>query len=552
MPSTINDKFAHLRIPLEDIVKATNNFHHDNIIGHSGLGTAYRGRLLRSKRLTEITARRFDWKHGEGHLEFFREILVLSDLSHPNLVSVIGFCDEKDEKIIVIMYEPNGNLGQCLNTSFLTWTQRLRVCVGVARALSYLHDVEGRDYSIIHCNINSDMILLDEDWEAKLYGFEHSIKQVEDNKDRVSLCEHIGTIGYMDPAIEKTGGVTQKSDIYSLGVNNFQHLKVPLHDIKSATCNFEDTYSFVVDDSRCEWYRVELDHFHKENHSLVVGENKIEHPKRRNIVIIKRYPSEDDVYDEKIFFTEIEMLNRVKHPNVATLLGFCVEGSEMIVIIDNVSNGFLSSYLGKVNGMCIFTWQKRLKICINIAHALNYLHSEMEDQKMIINRDIHSNIIGLDENWGARIMGFEVSIFLPLIQEDEALYLSWIGRTTYMDPEYKLTHKLKRESDVYSFGVVLFEILCGRLAYDPIYKESDRALGVVARQSFCSGTLEEMIDPIIKEEMNENNFVPNRGPNKDSLNKYIEIAMRCMAETQDQRPSMKVVVKELEKALLYQ
>ncbi|KAK9050880.1 hypothetical protein SSX86_030149 [Deinandra increscens subsp. villosa] len=224
MASTIKDKFAHLRIPLEVVVKATNNFHHDNIIGHGVPGTAYRGQLLQSKIFREITARRFDWKHGEGHLEFLRESTVLLDLEHTNLVSVIGFCDEKDEKIIVTRYEAKGNLGRYLNSPKLTWTQRLRVCVGVARALSYLHDVKGRDYSVIHCNINSDMILLDENWEAKLCGFEHSIKQVEHNKDEVSPCEHIGTMGCMDPEIEKTGGVTHKSDTYSFGVILFEVL----------------------------------------------------------------------------------------------------------------------------------------------------------------------------------------------------------------------------------------------------------------------------------------------------------------------------------------
>ncbi|KAJ0687585.1 putative protein kinase RLK-Pelle-WAK family [Helianthus annuus] len=157
----------------------------------------------------------------------------------------------------------------------------------------------------------------------------------------------------------------------------------------------------------------------------------------------------------------------------------------------------------------------------------------MEDQKTIIHGDIRSYNIGLDENLEAKIVNFRLSVFLPPNQEDEAFYL--------------------RESDVYGFGVVLFEILCGRLAFDPIYlKESDIGLAHVARRSFSTRSLEEMIDPLIKEEIGENKFVLNRGPNKDSLHTFISIAHQCVAETQDQRPTMKIVVKELEKALFFQ
>ncbi|KAJ0510799.1 putative protein kinase RLK-Pelle-LRR-I-1 family [Helianthus annuus] len=225
----------------------------------------------------------------------------------------------------------------------------------------------------------------------------------------------------------------------------------------------------------------------------------------------------------------------------------------MILIIEDFPNESLCHYLGNLKDKCVLTWEKRLKICIDVAHALKYIHYEMEDQTRIINRYINCYNIGLDENWGAKIVHFWWSVFLPPNQEDEALYLKWIGRTRYVDPEYKKTNKVKRESDVYGFGVVLFEILCGRLAHDPIYlKESDMGLAHVARRSFSTGSLEEMIDPIIKEEIGENAFVLNRGPNKDSLHTFITIAHQCVAETQDQRPTMKVVVKELEKALFFQ
>ncbi|KAJ0736184.1 putative protein kinase RLK-Pelle-WAK-LRK10L-1 family [Helianthus annuus] len=247
------------------------------------------------------------------------------------------------------------------------------------------------------------------------------------------------------------------------------------------------------------------------------------------------------------------MLTCVKHPNIINLLGFCVEDSEMVLVTENISNGYLFDYLGNVNHMHILTWDKRLKICIDVAHALNYLHYEMEDQKIIINRQISSYSIGLEENWGAKIVDFWSSLFLPPNQEDEALYINWRGRPTYRDPEYEKTYKLKRESDVYGFGVVLFEILCGRRSFDPIYlKVNVRGLGPVARQSFHMGTLEGMIDPILKDEISENNSVLSIGPNKDSLDTFMKIAYKCLAETQDQRPTMKVVVKELEKALSFQ
>ncbi|XP_076919309.1 receptor-like protein kinase ANXUR2 [Bidens hawaiensis] len=200
MESAIS-KCAPLQIPVEDVIKATENFHHDNIITRDTFGTIYKGRLLQSGNLINITARRLDRQHGLGDTEFWTEVTVLSDLKHTNLISLIGFCDEKDEKIIVTTHEVKGSVGEYLKNPSLTLTQRLRICVGVARALSYLHYDEGRGYGVMHLNINRSTVLLDENWEAKLSGFQNSIKQF-----------------YKDPSIEKTGGVTHNSDIYSFGV----------------------------------------------------------------------------------------------------------------------------------------------------------------------------------------------------------------------------------------------------------------------------------------------------------------------------------------------
>ncbi|KAJ0512063.1 putative protein kinase RLK-Pelle-WAK family [Helianthus annuus] len=331
----------------------------------------------------------------------------------------------------------------------------------------------------------------------------------------------------------------------------FGHLKIRLGDIKLATNNFSETYTIASVDGECTLYRAELHCFDKENPSSEKRKNKGDHPKGHNIVVIKRYPSGNQFFGEEELFIEIEMLSSVEHPNIATLIGFCIEDSEMILVIENVSNGYLVDYLG--NDMRFLTWEKRLKICIEVANALEHLHSEMEDQKMIIHRDICSYNIGLDENWRAKIDGFGTCVILAPNQEDQAVYIQWRGRPSYIDPEYEKTCKLKRESDVYSFGIVLLEILCGRTAFHPIYlKKSYKGLGPVARQSFCRGILEDMIDPILKEETSENNSVLKRGPNKESLHAFMKIAYQCVAETQDQRPTMKVVVKELEKTLSFQ
>ncbi|XP_071739518.1 probable receptor-like protein kinase At2g23200 [Rutidosis leptorrhynchoides] len=106
-----------------------------------------------------------------------------------------------------------------LSNPKVTWVQRLKICIGIARALSYIHYEDGRSYSIIHCNINRSTILLDKNFVPKLSGFEYALNQSVHRMDlQVLIKEAIGTTGYMDPSIEMTGGVTHKSDIYSFGV----------------------------------------------------------------------------------------------------------------------------------------------------------------------------------------------------------------------------------------------------------------------------------------------------------------------------------------------
>ncbi|KAF5784447.1 putative protein kinase RLK-Pelle-CR4L family [Helianthus annuus] len=173
---------------------------------------------------------------------------------------------------------------------------------------------------------------------------------------------------------------------------------------------------------------------------------------------------------------------------------------------------------------------------------------------MIIHGNIASFKLGLDENWRTKIEDFEWAVILAPDKKDETLYKRTYFESEYhVDPEYANTGKLKRESDVYSFGVVLLEIICGRQARDQIYlKESDKGLVHVARKNFRNGTIEGMIDPTLKEDTDKKSCIPNRGANKDSLHIFLKVANQCVSETQDQRPTMKVVLNKLEKALVFQ
>ncbi|XP_071719445.1 receptor-like protein kinase ANXUR2 [Rutidosis leptorrhynchoides] len=225
MASTLTTEFGHLQIPLEDVQHATNNFSDKNVIGKGGFGKVYKGNLkTASGESMKIAARRLDRRRGQGDFEFWTEVSVLSSLKHKNIVTLIGFCDENGEKIIIHRHYGKGSLNMHLNNTNLTSLQRLEIAEGIADAINYLHRLPGESYHVIHRNINSSTILLNNKWQPKLSGFEFSIKHQKDRINQIYITKPIGTPGYIDPDTHKIGGVTYKSDVYSMGVVFFEIL----------------------------------------------------------------------------------------------------------------------------------------------------------------------------------------------------------------------------------------------------------------------------------------------------------------------------------------
>ncbi|KAG5245726.1 receptor protein [Salix suchowensis] len=220
--SIVTNLNLKLKMSLAEILAATENFNPNLLIGEGGFGKVYKGTLESGMK---VAVKRSDSSHGQGLPEFQAEIMVLSRIQHRHLVSLVGYCDEGLEMILVYEFMEKGTLRdhlydrkECLKnpsaeTAF-TWKQRLEICIGSAKGLHYLHT--GPDGGIIHRDVKSTNILLDEHYVAKVADFGLSQSGMFDS-DHISTSLK-GSFGYLDPEYFRTLQLTNKSDVYSFGV----------------------------------------------------------------------------------------------------------------------------------------------------------------------------------------------------------------------------------------------------------------------------------------------------------------------------------------------
>ncbi|PWA86333.1 serine/threonine/dual specificity protein kinase, catalytic domain-containing protein [Artemisia annua] len=334
--------------------------------------------------------------------------------------------------------------------------------------------------------------------------------------------------------------------VWDMKVKNVEHLRITLKDIKSATSNFSTKIGSKLD--YITYYSAKLKCFDREYLPSAITKNKSQPPKRHYTVRIALFERPG----HEMFYRIFEIASSCTHQNIQPLLGFCDEDSHRILVYRYYSyREQLPEFLESRN----LTWEQRLKICLNIAKGLHYLHYEMEDQKIVIYNNLSIDNIVLDHNWGAQIVGFESSVFLPPNQDELVLDpRSIFGNRIlyYEDPEYLGSFKTRRESDVYSFGVVMSEILFGYSINRLIYKTENYTREPLVQRWSDKGKIKKQICPKLREENGENNSFLPKGPNEDSLDTYLEIMYECLAPTHDRRPTMKVVVTKLEKAISLQ
>ncbi|KAL4581147.1 hypothetical protein LXL04_017356 [Taraxacum kok-saghyz] len=219
------EQIPHLKtFKLEQMNSITENFDNNKVIGEGGFGKVYAGVLSDSEGQIAVALKRMSKNSGQGNPEFLKEILMLSHYTHNNLINLVGFCDEDDEKILVYQHAYHGSLDTHLSSMTLTWTQRLKICIGAARGLAYLHDPQGTQQRVIHRDIKSSNILIDENWIAKISDMGLSKIGPANQSQSFLATNAAGTPLYIDPMYVQTGILTKESDVYSFGVILFEVL----------------------------------------------------------------------------------------------------------------------------------------------------------------------------------------------------------------------------------------------------------------------------------------------------------------------------------------
>ncbi|XP_031106298.1 proline-rich receptor-like protein kinase PERK1 [Ipomoea triloba] len=237
---------------------------------------------------------------------------------------------------------------------------------------------------------------------------------------------------------------------------------------------------------------------------------------------------------DREFRAEVEIISRVHHKHLVSLIGYCITGSQRLLVYEFVPNNTMEFHLHG-NGRPPLEWHMRLKIALGAAKGLAYLHEDC--QPKIIHRDIKSANILLDFNFETKVADFGLAKFTS----DANTHVSTrvMGTFGYLAPEYASSGKLTEKSDVFSFGVMLLELITGRRPFD-------------SKQTFMDDSLLDWARPILIRALEEGNFDalvdPRLGSDYDrnEMTRMVACVAACVRHSAKLRPRMSQVVRALE------
>ncbi|CAH8387068.1 unnamed protein product [Eruca vesicaria subsp. sativa] len=232
----------------------------------------------------------------------------------------------------------------------------------------------------------------------------------------------------------------------------------------------------------------------------------------------------------KEFKAEVELLLRVHHINLVSLVGYCDEKDHFALIYEYMSNGDLHQHLSGKHVGSVLDWGTRLQIAIEAALGLEYLH--IGCKPAMVHRDVKSTNILLDEEFKAKIADFGLSRSFQVGGDQSRVSTVVAGTLGYLDPEYYLTSELSLKSDIYSFGILLLEIITNQRVIDQTRKKPNIAEWVT--YVIKKGDISQIVDPKL-----QGNYEPR------SVWRALEVAMSCANPSSAKRPNMSQVIIKL-------
>ncbi|KAL1542014.1 non-specific serine/threonine protein kinase [Salvia divinorum] len=559
-------KFSQAEIRL-----ATKNF--SEVIGTGGFGRVYKGSIVIDDGRTDVAVKRRHELSLQGQAEFIKEIETLTEIRHRNIVSLIGYCDEKGDMILIYEYVANHSLKHHLNRSreggaSLTWRQRVNILIGAARGLCYLHE-HTPNSSIIHRDVKSANILVDEKFEAKVADFGLA-RHVGFDISQVSTLPR-GTDGYEDPHHRSSGGkLTRASDTYAFGVvvlevlsgrkaldglvylsnwdfdreareivdsnvsGNISDRSLEIcYDVAKTCLRYEPQQRPKMSEvlTRLESALVGLEQEVAKEEILSMTTN-FSTPCGRNVfrgtlatgqvVAIKML---DSNLSHQEFLTKVSTISGLKHENVVKLLHYCVDDDLRALVYEFAPRGSLQDIFNGGRGAESLSWSQRIRIGVGVARGLCYLH-----QKNLMHYMIISNHVLLSDDGIVKITDTHLFTQSPSVGSYEG--------SDYGAPTERPLVKRKK-TGVYSFGVVLLELLTGSSPFDPTERiEWTKHIPPLVKRLVRKEYVHDIIDAKLKAD-----YSPR------AAEKMAEIVHSCLRRSSDPRPEMSEILGSLEELL---
>ncbi|XXG39395.1 hypothetical protein AAC387_Pa01g0361 [Persea americana] len=323
-----------------------------------------------------------------------------------------------------------------------------------------------------------------------------------------------------------SGAIVPVGDVVSPKSDDMELKNLPkefefLHEMYSSTCRL-----FSYQELQSATSNFSKDNMIGKGGSSQVYKGQLPNGKELAVKILK--PSEDAV---KEFVSEIEIITTLHHKNIISLVGFCFDKNKLLLVYDCLPRGSLEENLHGAKAQTILCWDKRYKVAVGIAEALNYLHSS--STQSVIHRDVKSSNILLADDFEPQLSDFGLATWASASSSHIAC-TDVAGTFGYLAPEYFMYGKVNDKIDVYAFGVVLLELLSGRKPISNEYPKGQESLVMWAKPILLSGKVMQLLDPRLGDKYD-----------KDQVEKIIMVASLCIRRSPRMRPRMSLISKLL-------